>query len=130
VVGHIHTRTRNADLKNISLIERRAFTSDREANLAKTLLADPTAKPVLSPMAFIDGQPAGHILFTTVRLLGSFREVVVSFLAPLAVVPKFQRQGVGGRLVKEELERLSKLGVDLVFMVGILSIIQGMDSRR
>lgn len=118
MVSHIHTRTRNADLKNILLIEREAFTSDREANLAKTLLADPTAKPVLSLMAFIDGQPAGHILFTTARLLGSFREVVVSFLAPLAVVPKFQRQGVGGRLVKEGLKRLSKLGVDLVFMVG------------
>jgi putative acetyltransferase len=72
----------------------------------------------LSPMAFIDGQPAGHILFTKALLLGSSREAVVSFLAPLAVVPKFQRQGVGGRLVKEGLERLLKLGVDLVFVVG------------
>jgi putative acetyltransferase len=110
--------TRNADLKDILLIEREAFTSDREANLAKTLLTDPTAKPVLSLMAFIDGQPAGHILFTKALLLGSSREAVVSFLAPLAVVPKFQRQGVGGRLVKEGLERLLKLGVDLVFVVG------------
>jgi putative acetyltransferase len=100
------------------LIEREAFTSDREANLAKTLLADPTAKPVLSLMAYIVGQPAGHILFTKALLLGSSREIVVSFLAPLAVVPKFQRRGVGGRLVKEGLERLSNSGVDLVFIVG------------
>jgi putative acetyltransferase len=110
--------TRNADLKNILLIEREAFTSDKEANLAMTLLADLTAKPVLSLMAFIEGQPVGHILLSKARLLGSSREVVVSFLAPLAVVPMFQRRGVGGRLVKEGLERLSNSGVDLVFVVG------------
>jgi putative acetyltransferase len=109
---------RNVDLKDILLIEREAFTSDREANLAKTLLADPSAEPVLSLMAFVDGQPAGHILFSKALLLGSSREVVVSFLTPLAVAPKFQRQGVGSRLVKEGLERLSQLGVDLVFVVG------------
>jgi putative acetyltransferase len=45
-------------------------------------------------------------------------KVQVSFLAPLAVVPKFQRQGIGGALIKKGLEILSKSGVDLVFVVG------------
>lgn len=110
--------TNDAHHNDILLVEREAFNSDKEANLAKCLLADPTAKPLLSLMAFIKCQPAGHILFTAARLLNSSRNVVVSFLAPLAVVPKFQGQGVGGHLVEKGLKLLSKSGVDLVFVVG------------
>jgi len=110
--------TKDADLEDILLVERQAFNSNKEADLAKDLLADPTAKPLLSLMAFINDQPAGHILFTKARLLNSSREIAVSFLAPLAVVPKFQRQGVGDSLVNQGLELLSKSGVELVFVVG------------
>ena len=110
--------TGDADLNDTLLVEREAFSSSKEAELTRDLLADPTAKPLLSLMAFVEGEPAGHILFTAARLLGGSREVAVSFLAPLAVVPEFQRRGVGGSLIKEGLERLSKSGVDLVFVVG------------
>ena len=110
--------TKEADLEDILLVERKAFNSKKEADLAKDLLADPTAKPRLSLMAFIEDQPAGHILFTKACLLNSPREIAVSFLAPLAVEPKFQRQGVGNGLVKKGLELLSKSGVELVFVVG------------
>ena len=110
--------TNDADLNGILFVEREAFSSSKEAELTNDLLADPTAKPFLSLMAFIEGQPAGHILFTAARLLNSPGEVAVSFLAPLAVVPKFQRRGVGSALVKKGLELLSESGVELVFVVG------------
>jgi putative acetyltransferase len=110
--------TKDADLEDILLVERKAFNSNKEADVAKDLLADPTAKPLLSLMAFIEDQPAGHILFTKARLLNSPREIAVSFLAPLAVVPTFQRQGVGDSLVKKGLELLFKSGFELVFVVG------------
>jgi putative acetyltransferase len=110
--------TKGADLNDILFVEREAFNSDKEADLAKDMLADPTAKPLLSLMAFIENQPAGHILFTKARLLNAAREVAVSFLAPLAVIPKFQRQGIGGALVKKGLGLLSSSGVELVFVVG------------
>jgi putative acetyltransferase len=108
----------DADLNDILFVEREAFDSDKEADLTRDLLADPTAKPFLSLMAFVAGDPVGHILFTAAHLLGSSRKVEVSFLAPLAVVPKFQRRGIGGSLVNKGLEVLSKSGVDLVFVVG------------
>jgi putative acetyltransferase len=115
----MHVReTREADLNDILRVEREAFSSSREAELTRDLLADPTAKPLLSLLAFVEGEPAGHILFTAARLLGGSREVAVSFLAPLAVVPKFQRRGVGGSLIKRGLERLAKSGGELVFVVG------------
>jgi putative acetyltransferase len=116
---HVHIReTNDADLNDILRVEREAFSSSKEAELTRALLADPTAKPLLSLMAFVEGQPAGHILFTKARLLGGSREVAVSFLAPLAVVPKFQRRGIGGALVKKGLELLARSGVELVFVVG------------
>ena len=74
--------TGDADLNDTLLVEREAFSSSKEAELTRDLLADPTAKPLLSLMAFVEGEPAGHILFTAARLLGGSREVAVSFLAP------------------------------------------------
>jgi putative acetyltransferase len=110
--------TEDADLNDILFVEREAFNSNKEVELTRDMLADPSAKPLLSLMAFIEDQPAGHILFTKACLLNAPRTVAVSFLAPLAVVPKFQRRGVGGSLVKKGLELLSKSGVELVFVVG------------
>ena len=115
----MHIReTSDADLNDILRVEGAAFDGGKEVELMRDLLADPSAKPFLSLLAFVDDQPAGHILFTAARLVNSLREVAVSFLAPLAVVPVFQRRGVGGSLVKDGLERLSRSGVDLVFVVG------------
>ncbi len=110
--------TNDADLNDILFVEREAFNSNKEADLAKDMLADPSAKPHLSLIAFIENQPAGHILFTTAHLSNTQSKVAVSFLAPLAVIPKFQKQGIGGALVKKGLELLSKANVELVFVVG------------
>jgi putative acetyltransferase len=110
--------TTDADLNDILFVERAAFNSDKEAQFTKDMLADPTAKPLLSLLAYVEEQPVGHILFTAARLSSPSRKVVVSFLAPLAVIPKFQRKGIGGILIKTGLELLSNSGVDLVFVVG------------
>ena len=110
--------TTSEDLNDILLIQREAFNSDKEANITKELLEDPSAKPRLSLIAYSNDQPAGHILFTAARLLNASKKVAVSFLAPLAVTPRFQRQGIGGNLIRKGLELLSKSQVDLVFVVG------------
>ena len=52
----------------------------------------------------IENQTIGHILFTKARLLDNPREVSISFLAPLAIIPKYQKQGIGNRLIKKGLE--------------------------
>jgi len=68
-------------------------------------------------MAYADDQPVGHILFTKGTLTGH-PDVALSFLAPLAVVPKFQRQGIGGALIRRSLELLAEADVDLVVVLG------------
>ena len=110
--------TKDADLKDILFIEREAFKSDKEANLTKEMLADPTAKPLLSLIAIIENQPVGHILFTNGKISNNPNKVSISLLAPLAIIPQYQKQGIGGMLIKKGLEILSKSGVDLVFVLG------------
>ena len=108
----------DADLNDILFVERAAFGQDEEAELVKNLLSDPSAKPLLSLLAFKSDRPVGHILFTTARLTKSQTTAAIAILAPLAVVPDAQKQGIGGKLIETGLQFLSKSGVDLVFVLG------------
>ena len=110
-------QTTQADLNDILYVERAAFKRDSEVNLTAALLVDPSAEPRLSLMAYIDGQPVGHILFTK-GTITNHPDVALSFLAPLAVIPKFQRQGIGGALINKGLELLTKANGDLIFVLG------------
>ena len=113
--------TTEADLNDMLNVEVRAFGPDegREiADLVDALLHDLTAAPVLSLLAF-DGKAAiGHLLFTKARVSGPESALRAVILAPLAVVPIKQRQGIGTQLVREGLRLLSGSGTDLVFVLG------------
>ena len=106
-----------ADIKDVLHVEREAFQRDSEVNITRDMLSDPSAEPCVSLLAFVENQPVGHILFTRGYIEGNPR-IGVSFLAPLAVIPKFQKRGIGGALIKEGIKLLSKIGVDLVFVIG------------
>jgi putative acetyltransferase len=115
----MHIReTLDSELNEVLRVESQAFGYVKEAELVRGLLSDPSAKPVLSLLAFEKEQAVGHILFTKVGLEGSQRILSLSILAPLAVVPDAQKQGVGGKLIEKGLELLSKSGVDMVFVHG------------
>lgn len=109
-----------SDLSDLLAVEREAF-GDNEGpeivELVNGLLADPTAKPLLSLVAIDDNCLVGHILFTNAQLKGA-EQVTVSLLAPLAVAPAVQNQGVGRRLIEEGLLLLAAAGVQMVFVLG------------
>jgi len=106
-----------SDLDNVLFVERAAFGSDEEANLVRDLLGDDSAKPIVSLLAFQENRAVGHILFTK-ACLESKAPLSISILAPLAVVPDAQKQGVGGKLIEYGLQVLLESGVDLVFVLG------------
>lgn len=108
--------TTEIDREDIYRVEAQAFGYDKEAKLVDSLLDDPTAEPRLSLLAFENGRAVGHILFTSAALGGS--QLRISLLAPLSVVPDAQGKGVGGKLIEAGLERLARMGVDLVFVLG------------
>jgi len=108
----------DSDLNDVLSVERRAFGSDSEPTLVRNLLTDPSAQPVLSLLALEDNRAVGHILFTTARLTETSDAASIAILAPLAVVPDSQRQGIGGKLIEHGLRLLTESGVDLVFVLG------------
>ena len=106
-----------ADLNDILFVERTAFGTEGEANLVRELLGDPSAQPALSLLAFKERRPAGHILFTRLRIPADI-PLSAAILAPLAVVPEFQKQGIGGELIEQGCRQLAGSGVELVFVLG------------
>lgn len=107
-----------ADLVDVLAVERLAFGGEVEAGLVAALIADPTAQPHLSLLAHVDDRAVGHILFTAARLEGTDPGPKLALLAPLAVVPDAQRQGIGGSLIERGIRRLGEAGVALVFVLG------------
>lgn len=107
----------DSDVKAIIEIQLKAFGQDIEANLVLELINDQTAEPKLSLIALNETKAVGHILFTKAYLEPE-QPISASILAPLAVIPEFQRQGVGGSLIKQGLKTLRDSGIDLVFVLG------------
>ena len=59
----------------------------------------------------------GHIMFSPVRLSGH-PDLKIMGLAPMAVLPRYQRKGVGSALVRSGLEKCRALGVGAVALLG------------
>jgi putative acetyltransferase len=104
----------SADWQTIYMIYVAAFGQSAEADLVQRMHKD--GDLILSLIAYND-HPAGHIAYSHLRLheTPSIRACV---LAPLAVIPSLQKQGIGAELVRHSLERLRDDSYDLVVVLG------------
>lgn len=93
-----------------------AFPNAAEANLVDALRAN--GKATLSLVAVQDERIVGHILFSPVTLESNDGEDSVLGLAPMAVLPELQRQGVGSLLVTTGLAHCKQFGVGSVVVLG------------
>lgn len=108
----------SADRAGILEVHQRAFGRDEERLLVESLLADPSAQPLLSVVAERQGALVGHALFTAAAVPGAIDSAGASILAPLAVLPSAQRSGVGRGLIEAGCRLLAERGVALVFVLG------------
>ena len=111
----------DSDTQAISSLVLSAFGATEGpaiVQLIADLLADASAKPVLSLVASVNNRVVGHVLFSKVRFKPPGQNVSAAILAPLAVHPDFQSRGIGGQLVVEGLKQLAGSGVKLVFVLG------------
>ena len=92
-----------------------AFGQPAEADLVEKLRQ--ACDDVLSLVAE-DGAIVGHILFTPVVIEERERHVLGMGLAPMAVLPDRQRQGIGSQLVRRGLDILRERGCLFVVVVG------------
>lgn len=106
------------DFNAIMEVEKLAFGYNKEAELVAELLTDKTAQPIVSLLAFYKNEAVGHILFTRAYFEEEKEQPMIHILAPLAVKPEFQRQGIGGMLINEGFRLLQQKGSYLVFVLG------------
>ncbi len=64
------------------------------------------------------GQVIGHILFSDVPIITGARAVPAPALAPMAVLPELQRQGIGSALAQKGLEACRQRGHRIVVVLG------------
>ena len=60
----------------------------------------------------------GHVLFSKIDLMFSNRECKSLSLAPVAVLPEFQKRGIGNSLIRAGLDQAVKLGYESILVLG------------
>lgn len=105
-----------ADFLEISEITRAAFRGDYEVALIEKLRG--ARLVIVSLVAVDDGSVIGHILFSELGVEVDGRRVKSAALAPMAVQPNRQRQGIGSKLIESGLGSLRDRGYEAVIVLG------------
>jgi len=104
------------DREAIFGVEERAFGRRHEAELVEHVIAD--GEQLLELVAEKDGRIVGHVLFSRLLVDPDGTPFDAVALAPLAVDPDYQGQGVGSALVRRGHEMLRARGEKLSVVVG------------
>jgi len=97
-------------------VNQLAFGTDNEANLVDALREH--ANSYLSLVAIQDAQTVGHIFFSPVTIESETSTFTAMGLAPMAVLPEYQKQGIGSALVEYGFRECRRIGHDIVVVVG------------
>jgi putative acetyltransferase len=104
------------DLGAVREVNRQAFGHEDEARLVDALRDGGYAR--LSLVAEEGGRIVGHILFSDLPVVTQTGTLHALALAPMAVLPERQRQGIGSRLVREGLRAGAEAGHRIVVVLG------------
>lgn len=116
---HIEIRTeRKEDFAEIYQLVASAFKQDFESELIEKIRKGLTYVPELALIAEENGRLVGYILFSKIKIVGKGVAYDTLALAPLAVDPLYQKQGIGSMLVTDGLERAKVLGFLSVIVLG------------
>lgn len=106
---------KESDRAAVYRINTAAFETRAEAELVETLRE--CVQPLISLVAEVDAAVAGHIMFSPVCVSADSRLRLMG-LAPMAVAPGCQRQGIGSALVRAGLKRCKALACSAVVVLG------------
>lgn len=107
---------RPEDSPAVTTINDRAFGGTDESALITAIKE--SGRPAISLIAWSADAPVGHIFFSQVQIQSEGPTVATLALAPMAVLPAFQRQGIGTLLVEAGLTLCAKQGCQVVVVVG------------
>jgi predicted N-acetyltransferase YhbS len=116
----IEIRTeQSGDFDAIHDVVENAFGREFEAVVVDRLRAGGDYIPQLALVAVGDGSVVGHIMITSQEIIGDHGSTIpTSILAPLAVAPTHQGQGIGQALTNAALEAARAGGLRSIVLVG------------
>ena len=94
--------------------ETAEHSDGNEQNLVVALRDSNNFIPQLSLVAVQDNKIVGYILFTKIKI-GKYEELA---LAPLGILPEYQRQGIGKQLIEKGHQIAKKLGYHYSVVLG------------
>src|SRR4030042_11450 len=109
-------REQPQDIADIREVNMRAFGQEQEASIVDKVREN--CNSVLSLVAFTDGKVVGHILFSPAVIEGQHGRLVGTGLAPIAVLPEYQRKGIGTELVQTAIARIKHGGCPYIIVIG------------
>ncbi|MGE0750758.1 MAG: GNAT family N-acetyltransferase [Variibacter sp.] len=112
---HIRRET-PSDIQAIARANDKAFGGADESALIDRLRADGLV--AVSLVAEDDSDIVGHILLSRLAVTASERHLRALALAPMAVVPERQRQGVGTALVRASIDAARTAKADVIVVLG------------
>jgi putative acetyltransferase len=107
---------RPEDIVAIRRVNIEAFGRPHEANLIESLRAN--AGILLSLVATLGDEVVGHILYSAVIEGSGKKKIAGAGLGPIAVLPTYQRRGVGTKLIEFGTMRLKESGCPFVVVLG------------
>jgi len=105
-----------ADFSVVYKINCNAFGTSKEALLVNKLRS--SGIPLISLVALFNDKLVGHILFSQAYIVSENSRIEIVALAPMAVLPEYQRRNVGSELVKQGLKHCIQNGYKAVAVLG------------
>lgn len=107
------------DYAAIRHVNELAFGRTAEADLVENLRQLPEFEPLLSLVAETDGKILGHVMLFPIYIRGKDGEEYPCLsLGPIAVIPEFQKQGIGGILIQAGHRAALELDYNAVLLLG------------
>jgi len=105
------------DIHAIREVNIQAFGQNQEAHLIDKIRR--RCNDLISLVALIKDTIVGHICFSPATIESKAKKTIRGMgLAPMAVLPAYQRQGVGTELVQVGIARVRKKGFPFIIVLG------------
>jgi putative acetyltransferase len=116
-MNHVIIRSEEVeDCAAIHFVNEVAFGWREEADLVDRLRNQGAV--LASFVAEVEGEIVGHILFSRMSIESFDKDVPAVALAPISVIPKLQRQGIGSKLIEHGLDWLRGENEQIVIVLG------------
>jgi putative acetyltransferase len=107
---------RSEDIAAIRSVNIEAFGRAQEANLIEMLRTN--GGILLSLVAPNEDQIVGHLLYSPVTAGSGEKKIAGAGLGPMAVLPEYQRRGIGAKLIEFGTSRLKQSGCPFIVVLG------------